>query len=84
MTQAIKLGYFLTSNFVLLLTDWVKTGLEFFSNCCNAFVESRLRGLKILVSGVQISVLAYPQASLYAGFSIFYPFWAQAHKPLVI
>jgi hypothetical protein len=53
--------------------DWGKFRVEFISNLCNALAESFDIGLKILVSGVQIPVLASPQTSLLAGFSSFQP-----------
>ena len=58
-----RLGYFSASTFVLVSADWCEIGLKFFSNRSNALIDSNLRGLKILLSGVQISVLAYSQVT---------------------
>jgi hypothetical protein len=52
--------------------DWGKFGVTLITNLCNAFIESFLRGLKILVSGVQISVLALLKTPHYLwGFQVF-------------
>jgi hypothetical protein len=73
MTQASKLGYFSSSNFVLLTPNRVKTGLEFFSNSCNSRTASFLRGLQNLHPPVQIWVLPSaetPQSIRDGGFVI--------------
>ena len=43
--------------------NWGEIGLKFFSKPCNVLTNSIHRGLKILVSGVQIPVLAYIQVT---------------------
>jgi hypothetical protein len=64
---------FFNTNSSEYFTDWGKFGVTFISNLCNAIAEKVLLGLKILVPGVQVPVLAYIKTSLPAGFSSLEP-----------
>jgi hypothetical protein len=65
MTQASTLGYFSTSISVLVSPDWVNTGLELFSNCCNPFRVSSEFGLLIRWFGVRVPSHPSSQTSYY-------------------
>jgi hypothetical protein len=53
--------------------SWGKFGVGINVNLCNEFLKLTSRGLKILVSGVQVPFLASFKTPLCVGFSCFYP-----------